>query len=133
MLGPLEDALSEASQKEAAPGEASAQSQAERERLALIHRNGLRLLKLVNSLLDFSRMEAGRVQAFFEPTDLQALTRDLASVFRSAVERAGLELVLDCQPLAEPVYVDREMWEKIVLNLLSNAFNSPSKGASRCG
>jgi PAS domain S-box-containing protein len=92
-----------------------------REQLELAHRNSLRLLKLVNSLLDFSRVEAGRVQASYEPTDLAALTRDLASTFRSAIERAGLRFTVECEALAEPVHVDREMWEKIVLNLLSNA------------
>ena len=118
MLGPLEDALAD----EPTPCRAT------RERLELVHRNGLRLLKLVNTLLDFSRIEAGRVQASYEPTDLAALTAELASVFRSAVERAGLRLVVDCPPLAEPVYVDREMWEKIVLNLLSNAFKFTFEG-----
>jgi PAS domain S-box-containing protein len=109
MLGPLQDALAD----EATPAPM-------RQRLELAHRNSLRLLKLVNSLLDFSRIEAGRVQASFEPTDLAAFTRDLASNFRSAIERAGLRYQVDCS-LAEPLYVDREMWEKIVLNLLSNA------------
>jgi PAS domain S-box-containing protein len=88
----------------------------------LVHRNGLRLLKLVNTLLDFSRIEAGRVQAVYEATDLAQFTAHLASEFRSAIEKAGLTLVVNCPPLAEPAYVDREMWEKIVLNLLSNAF-----------
>jgi signal transduction histidine kinase len=96
------------------------------------HRNGLRLLRLVNTLLDFSRIEAGRVQARYEPTDLAVATAELASVFRSAIERAGLQLVVDCPPLPEPVYVDREMWEKVVLNLISNAFKHtralPSRG-----
>ena len=92
-----------------------------REELTLVHRNGLRLLKLVNTLLDFSQIEAGRVRACYEPTDLAILTTDLASVFRSAIERAGLCLTIQCPPLGEPVFVDREMWEKIVLNLLSNA------------
>src|SRR6185436_4193292 len=68
------------------------------------------------------RIEAGRIDAVYEATDLAALTRDLASVFRSAIERAGLRLVVDCPPLDALVYVDREMWEKIVLNLVSNAF-----------
>jgi signal transduction histidine kinase len=82
----------------------------------------MRLLKLVNTLLDFSRIEAGRIVASYEPTDVSALTAELASVFRSAIERAGMKLVIDCPPLAEAVYIDREMWEKIVLNLISNAF-----------
>jgi hypothetical protein len=56
------------------------------------------------------------------------LTADLAGVFRSAIERAGLRLQVDCPPLPEPVYVDREMWEKIVLNLLSNAFKFTFEG-----
>jgi PAS domain S-box-containing protein len=93
-----------------------------RARLDLAHRNSLRLLKLVNSLLDFSRIEAGRVLASYEPTDFSALTSDLSSTFRSAIERAGLRFDVQCTPLDEPAYVDREMWEKIVLNLLSNAF-----------
>ncbi|HYG63514.1 MAG TPA: ATP-binding protein, partial [Thermoanaerobaculia bacterium] len=113
LLGPLEDALEEG---------ASPLSGQHRERIEAAHRNALRLLKLVNTLLDFARIEVGRIEAMYEPTDLAAYTADLASVFRSAVERAGLRLAVDCPPLGEPVYVDREMWEKIVLNLLSNAF-----------
>ena len=92
-----------------------------RQQLELAHRNSLRLLKLVNSLLDFSRLEAGRVQASFEPLDLASFTRDLAGIFRSAIERAGLRFTVECEDFDEPVYIDREMWEKIVLNLLSNA------------
>jgi signal transduction histidine kinase len=99
-----------------------------RDRLELAHRNALRLQKLVNSLLDFARIEAGRVEAAYEPVDLPALTRDLASTFRSTIERAGLELEVECQTLAEPVYVDRDMWEKVVLNLLSNAFKFTLQG-----
>ncbi|HEY0715099.1 MAG TPA: ATP-binding protein, partial [Polyangia bacterium] len=79
------------------------------------------LLKLVNSLLDFSRIEAGRLDASYEATDLATLTADLASAFRSAVERAGLTFEVSCPPLPQDVYVDRTMWEKIVLNLISNA------------
>jgi signal transduction histidine kinase len=111
MLGPLGELLA----TPALPGDV-------REILDLIQRNGARLLKLVNALLEFSRIEAGRVEAVYEPTDLAAYTAELTSVFRSATERAGLGLVVRCGALPEPVYVDRAMWEKIVLNLLSNAF-----------
>ncbi|MFC7550195.1 SpoIIE family protein phosphatase [Plantactinospora sp. GCM10030261] len=89
--------------------------------LAMMHRNAVRLLKLVNTVLDFSRLESGRATASYQPTDLADYTRRLASTFRSAAERAGLRLRVDCPPLPAPVFVDREMWEKIVLNLLSNA------------
>ena len=90
-----------------------------REELDVVWRNGLRLSKLVNTLLDFSRIEAGRAQARYEPVDLAAVTAELASVFRSAVDRAGLDFTVDCPALDEPVYIDRDMWEKVVLNLLS--------------
>jgi signal transduction histidine kinase/DNA-binding response OmpR family regulator len=117
LLAPLEEAAAD-------PGLAPEQ----RERLELARRNAFRLLKLVNTLLDFSRIEAGRAEASYEPTDLAELTRDVASVFRSAVERAGLRFVVDCPRLQEPVYVDRDLWEKIVLNLVSNAFKFTFEG-----
>ncbi|MCU0533533.1 MAG: ATP-binding protein [Hydrococcus sp. Prado102] len=100
----------------------------EREQFQLLQRNGLRLQKLVNTLLDFSRIEAGRIQASYEPTDLASFTAELASVFRSTIERARLTLEIECEPLSEPVYVDREMWEKIVFNLMSNAFKFTFEG-----
>ena len=109
ILGPITDALETGGELAGA-------------QLELVHRNSLRLLKHVNSLLDFSRIEAGRAQAVYAPTDLTQLTAELASNFRSACDRAGLTLVVDCRLLSAPVHVDRDMWEKIVLNLLSNAF-----------
>ncbi len=120
MLAPIED-------MRALP----ARDAAEAERLDLLHRNALRLKKLVNHLLDFSRIEAGRVQAEFRPVDLAAFTSELASSFRSAANRAGLSLEVDCQPLLEPAYVDPSMWEKIVLNLLSNALKFTFEGKIR--
>ncbi len=113
MLSPAEDALSDRDDP---------LSEQQRQRIEIVQRNGLRLLKLVNRLLDFSRIESDRISAVYEPTDLATFTAELASVFRSAIERASLRLVVDCPPLSERIYVDREMWEKIVLNLLSNAF-----------
>jgi len=102
-----------------------------REELEVINRNGLRLGKLVNTLLDFSRIEAGRMQACYEPVDVAQVTAELASVFRSAVDRAGLAFTVDCPPLPEPVYLDRGMWEKVVLNLLSNALKFTFDGFIR--
>lgn len=99
--------------------------------LELVHRNANRLLRLVNTLLDFSRIEAGRVHATYEPTELGSCTAELASAFRSIMELAGLDFLVECSPLSQLVYVDREMWEKIVLNLLSNAFKFTFEGSIR--
>jgi PAS domain S-box-containing protein len=119
MLGPLEEAL-------AAPPETPLG--AERVQLESAHRNSLRLLRLVNTLLDFARAEGARLEAVYEPTELATDTAEQAGAFREVVERAGLRLVVDCPPLPEPVYVDRTLWEKIVLNLLSNAFKFTLEG-----
>lgn len=116
MLGPLEDAL--ASPSRALTADA----------LETTHRNALRLLRLVNALLDFSRIEAGRPEASYEPTNIAATTADLASAFRSAIERAGLRFVVETDSSIPPVYLDRVMWEKIVLNLLSNALKFTFEG-----
>ncbi|MES2259935.1 MAG: ATP-binding protein [Pseudomonadota bacterium] len=122
MLGPMEEALADP----AAP-----LAPVQRERLHLVQRNALRLQKLVNTLLEFSRVQAGRTQAAFAPTDCAALTADLASSFRSTIESAGMRLVIDCPPLPAPVYLDPSMWETILLNLLSNAFKFTFSGEIR--
>jgi DNA-binding NtrC family response regulator/signal transduction histidine kinase len=120
MLGPLEEVLSE-SHERLTPGR--------HDQLVTVRRNAFRLLKLVNTLLDFSRIEAGRVQAVYEPTDLSGVTSNIASVFRSAMEKGGLRFFVDCEPLHELVYVDHDMWEKVVSNLLSNAFKFTAEGS----
>jgi PAS domain S-box-containing protein len=97
--------------------------------LDMSYRNGLRLTKLVNSLLDFSSIEAGRMPTHLEPVDLATLTAELASVFHSAAERAGLDLIVECPPMDQPAYVDRDMWEKVIFNLLSNALKFTLQGA----
>ncbi|QNN51549.1 SpoIIE family protein phosphatase [Nocardioides mesophilus] len=120
LLGPAEDAL--ADEEEPLPPR-------QRARTEVIHRNGQRLLKLVNSLLDFSRLESGRITSRFEPVDLSGYTAELVSMFRSSAERAGLRLEVDCEPLSSPVHVDPEHWAKIVLNLVSNALKFTFSGS----
>lgn len=119
MLGPLRQALD------------SPQGTLGGENLQAVHRNALRLLKLVNALLDFARAEAGRAQGNYRSTDLARLTKDVASAFHSAMERGGLSFQVDCPSLPSPVVVDHDMWEKIVLNLLSNAFKFTLAGTIR--
>ncbi len=119
LLGPVEDALGDASVPLPPP---------HRHRLEVVQRNGLRMLKLVNGLLDFSRLESGRADAAFEPVDLARLTRELVSMFESSAERLGLRLVVDCPALAAPVHVDPELWGKALLNLVSNALKFTLEG-----
>jgi signal transduction histidine kinase/DNA-binding response OmpR family regulator/serine phosphatase RsbU (regulator of sigma subunit) len=118
MLAPAEDMLASGHLGEA-----------NQRRLELIIRNGERLLRLVNTLLDFSRLERGRTEAQFEPMNLSTYTLELVSMFESAAQQAGVAVELDCPPLPGPVWVDREMWAKIVLNLVSNALKFTLEGS----
>jgi PAS domain S-box-containing protein len=117
MLGPIGDIVAD-----------PATPAAIRSELELSQRNALRLLRLVNSLLDFSRFEAGRMSASYAPVDLAVFTRSIASSFHSIITNAGIELKVDCEELGEPAYVDRNLWEQVILNLLSNAFKFTFSG-----
>ncbi len=117
LLGPIEEALNNP--------ETSANN---KEGLAVAYRNAIRMQKLVNTLLEFSRIEAGRLDGKFSRVDIVELTRDLVSTFRSAIERSGMTLEITAGEIDSPVYVDTDMWEKIILNLVSNAFKYSSEG-----
>ncbi|MFE5921998.1 SpoIIE family protein phosphatase [Streptomyces sp. NPDC056468] len=119
LLGPLQQALADEDRPE------------RREQLELAERGALRLLKQVNTLLEVARADAGQIRPALEPVDLAGATAELAGVFRSAFEAAGLTLEVDCPPLSKPVSLDREMWEKIILNLLSNALKFTFTGGAR--
>jgi signal transduction histidine kinase len=113
MLGPLDEAGDDGLDAAAA---------------AQVRRSAIRLTKLVNTLLDFSRLEEGRLQPDVRPVDLARLTADVAGAFQSAAEAAGLEFGVDCPPLPESVHVDPQLWDRIVLNLLSNALKFTEAG-----
>ncbi|AEV98011.1 multi-sensor signal transduction histidine kinase [Niastella koreensis GR20-10] len=120
ILNPLEELLNQPTNNLSA---------IERQNIETTHRNAVRLLKLVNTLLDFSRIESGRQQASYTLTDLVALTTNLAANFRAVIEKAGMQLIIKADTVIQPVYVDRQMWEKIVFNLLSNAFKYTLAGS----
>lgn len=122
LLGPITDALNDPSTVEE-----------NKVRMDVAYRNALRMQKLVNALLDFSRIEAGRTEGKFTKVDISSFTKDLASTFRSAIEKAGMQLIFHCDEIKNDVYVDIDMWEKIVLNLMSNAFKYSTDGAITIG
>jgi signal transduction histidine kinase len=119
LLGPLEEVMNSGKSK---------LTTEDVQRLQFSHRSAMRLQKLVNTLLDFSRIEAGKLEAFYQPTDFCKTTIELAANFRSAIEKGGLKYVVKADEVLEPIYLNREMWEKIVFNLLSNAFKFTQSG-----
>ncbi|MDO6430454.1 ATP-binding protein [Flavitalea sp. BT771] len=122
LLGPIEEVLNDP------------QSVAvNKYRMGIAHRNALRMQKLVNTLLEFSRIESGRQEGKFSRVDICSFTKDLASSFRSAIEKAGMQLHISCGEIGDEVYVDVDMWEMIVLNLISNAFKYSHQGTIDVG
>lgn len=118
LLGPIEDALND-----------PASQSVDKYRLGIAHRNALRMQKLVNTLLEFSRIEAGRMEGRFSRVHIGTFTKELASSFRSAVEKAGMQLHISYEEIKGDVYVDVNMWEMIILNLVSNAFKYSKQGS----
>jgi signal transduction histidine kinase len=119
LLSPVEDLLRE---------ESGRLNEEQRKALLAARRSAMRLRRLVNGLLDLASLEAGRLALVAEPTDLAHLTREIASTVESSMASAGLRFVVDCPPLPRAARVDRNAWETIVLNLLSNARNYTRRG-----
>jgi signal transduction histidine kinase len=118
ILGPTTDAL------------LSPERRLEGAALESLHRNALRLQKLVGNLLDFVRIESGRVKSSPEPVDLAVLTTDIAGSFESAIRDAGLAYEVSCDKFPH-VFIDPDHWEKITLNLISNALKFTLEGKIR--
>ncbi|HEX8059778.1 MAG TPA: response regulator [Cyclobacteriaceae bacterium] len=119
LIGPLEELIKSGKTKMIAE---------DMQKLQFAYRSAVRLQKLVTALLDFSRIEAGKLEAFYQPADFSQITTELAGNFRSAIEKGGLKYVVKTEHISEPIYLNREIWEKIVFNLLSNAFKFTQKG-----
>jgi signal transduction histidine kinase len=119
LLAPVEDMLREEEGPLNAP---------QRNALLSLRRNALRLRRLVNGLLDLANLEAGRLTMEAEPTDLAELTREVASTAQPSIAAAGIRFVVDCPPLPRKVGIDRNAWETIVFNLLTNALNYTRQG-----
>ncbi|KAF9580087.1 hypothetical protein BGW38_003402, partial [Lunasporangiospora selenospora] len=121
MLAPLEDVLGQTPEK--APTRSS---------LEMIRRNSRRLLKLVNTLLQFSRIEAGKGLAIFEETDLTKATNEISANFESVARGFNLDYIINCEDLSgipSGFWVDRAMWGGIILNLIGNAFKHTWEGS----
>ena len=100
----------------------------EEEHLQALHRNQLRLLRLINQLLDVAKVESGKAQAEYSKEDVVAVVRELVGEVGDATRAKGIRM--DVIVPSEPVwlYIDREKFEQLLLNLLSNAFKFTDSG-----
>lgn len=123
ILGPLEDILTGPDKDKL--------DKKQREKLTIVNRHANRLLSMVNKLLDFSSIEGGRMNFKYRPVKVGPLARDIASLFRDAIERTKIEYIIDCDddpPDSLPVYLSPDLLEKIVFNLVGNAFKYSTSG-----
>ena len=117
IAGPVQDALA-----------ADGLDPEQRQRFELILRNTDRLAGLVDRILDLTRLEAGAVEPHWVRADVEELVTGIGANFRPAIERTGLEFEVVCDDLDHEAYVDVDMFERIVLNLLSNALKFTTRG-----
>jgi signal transduction histidine kinase len=96
--------------------------------LVTMHSNGMRLLKLINDLLDLVRLESGRMEIKHEPLAVGEFVKGLASAARQVADDKRLRLEIHVDPLLGAVLGDRDKLEKIVLNLVFNALKFTPAG-----
>jgi signal transduction histidine kinase len=101
---------------------------ATRELLGTMHANGMRLLKLINDLLNLVRMESGRMEIKPEPVEIADFVKGLASAARQVADDKRLKLETYVDPKLGTVLVDRDKLEKILLNLVFNALKFTPAG-----
>lgn len=118
-IGPLEDALNNVYGD---PGEHL------RERLQVMLRNSRRLLRLINQLLDFSKIESGEMNLNLQRLNLTRFTRELTQAFIPLAERERIELDFEAESPELGVDVDPDKIEKVINNLLSNALKFTPAG-----
>lgn len=103
-------------------------SEHEKKNLEIINRSGNHLLSLINDVLEMSKIEAGRVEFLQAATDVGALAREVADLFRTKAEQEGLTLTLELEGIPDALYVDAGKLRQILVNLVGNAIKFTSQG-----
>jgi DNA-binding response OmpR family regulator/nitrogen-specific signal transduction histidine kinase len=116
LLGPLEQRLTTAADAK------------EKQVFALMHRNARRLLTLVNQLLDLSKLEAGKMQLETKPVEITSLLKVLTASFDSLAQSRNIQFSKQWPPMPAVCLLDEDKFEKILTNLLSNAFKFTPDG-----
>ena len=95
----------------------------------IMYKNGMRILRMVNQLLDLRKLEKGQMSLKVERVNLDKFISETIDSFRGMVEDKGLQLHLEMNDLPEYSYFDIDILDKIIYNLVSNAVKyTPVKG-----
>ncbi len=96
---------------------------------SVINASGIGLLRLIDEILDLSKIEAGKMELEFHETDLRELVKELKSLFTPLVHEKGLYLEIKIDQAVNPVMqTDKMRLEQILKNLISNAIKFTAKG-----
>ena len=93
-----------------------------RKHLTLVHKNTERMLHLVNQILDFRKIENKKMKVLLEKTDVLSLLQKVMDNFRLIAEEKNINYQLETNQEAIETWIDQDKFEKIIFNLLSNAF-----------
>ena len=101
-----------------------------RQQLSLIHKNAMRLLRLVNQLIDFRKIEFNKMKVRAAETDLVSFTNDVVLVFHDIAVKRNIDCRLLTKERSLPVWIDVSIMDQVLFNLLSNAFKfTPDNGS----
>ena len=97
--------------------------------VAQVYRNSLKLLDMINQMLDFSKFEARKMQLRLRLLDIDELARDIVTTFQDVTARKGLRLSYVVEGELPPAYLDPEKLERILTNLLRNSIKFTESGS----
>ncbi len=101
---------------------------ASHQQLVTIRNNALRLLQMINGLLDFSKIQSGRIEVIREPLDVLKLTQSILDDFESTMTCKNLKSSIESKLQSPIIEMDRYLYERILLNLISNATKFTPEG-----
>ena len=121
IMGPVEELITKGND-----------SRYNREHLSTVHKNAVRLLRLVNQLMDFRKIEDKKMMLKATEIDLVAFARDVMAAFQPVAEKRKIEFELKCEMSQLYAWIDPDMIDKVVFNLLSNAFKFTNENGRVC-
>lgn len=119
MLGPLDEITGNTTNQSISKFQAYTQ---------MMHRNGYRLKNLIDQILDVSKLNADAIKLNIHPFNIVTLTKQISGQFQSLLDQKGIKLEINVEEVSELVYIDKEAWERIIINLISNAIKFSPEG-----